>query len=96
MEGQIGLHDTVPSQMHEDTFTVSTVASCTVPFLHIKSSLLEEDDPAWLLHEEPTGLVSLEIKVASWLTSPYLQLNLGELIEDAASLREGFWFLHQQ
>lgn len=45
MEGQIGLHDTVPSQMHEDTVTVSTDASCTVSFFHIKSSLLEEDEP---------------------------------------------------
>lgn len=50
-EGQIGLHDAVPSQMHEDTFAVSTDASCTVSFFHLKSSLLEEDDPAWLLHE---------------------------------------------
>lgn len=51
IEEQIGLHDTVLSQMHEDTFTVAPDASCTVSFFHIKSSLLEEDDPAWILHE---------------------------------------------
>lgn len=51
IEEQIGLHDTVLSQMHEDTFTVATDASCTVSFFYIKSSLLEEDDPAWILHE---------------------------------------------
>lgn len=96
MDEQLGVHDTVPSQVHEDTLIFfSTDASCTVYFFHITSSHLEEDDSTGLLHEYPSG-------PTMWVYRSNLLLGLLLLTSNSALLKmllaseTGHWFLHQR